>query len=161
MYDIYLNKGCASTRLAELQKHVPHIPQQTWLKIQERHPGFLEVDLHQSDAISLMKALRRAGARGRIVPTAYREPRLSIEEALRIAVNSISIQEKERFPGYSFNEVKLIHDDVMWWVFSSVSEKLVEEGFIPGALHAYVDKIDGHIWGPEELERLSEHEHAI
>ncbi len=40
------------------------------------------------------------------------------------------------------------------WTFGAVSEQLVKEGRIPGALYAGVDKLDGHIWKQTDLERL-------
>jgi hypothetical protein len=40
------------------------------------------------------------------------------------------------------------------WVFAAPSEKLMKEDRISGLIFAEVDKLDGHVWSPEEIYRL-------
>jgi hypothetical protein len=63
--------------------------------------------------------------------------------------------------GYEFNAVKYRREDDRYWVFSAASERLIEEGYVPGAVFACVDKADGHIWSDEEFERYAQPLNAL
>lgn len=79
--------------------------------------------------------------------------KITLEEAYQLAEREIARQRavSPSLSGYEFGPVRLKREDERTWVFVSGSEQLQDEGCIPGALYARVDKCDGHIWSPEEL----------
>lgn len=83
---------------------------------------------------------------------------LTIEQAQAIAEQAISdiIRYAEDLKGYHFNPVKFRRDNDRYWVFSAASEQLIEEGYVPGAVYACVDKADGHVWSTEEQDRYAQ-----
>lgn len=80
---------------------------------------------------------------------------LTINEALAIAEREIAeiIKTAPELQGYEFKPVHYWRETDPYWVFSAVSERLIEEGYVPGAVLACVDKTDGHVWSVEEQER--------
>jgi hypothetical protein len=83
---------------------------------------------------------------------------ISIKEALPIAEKHIAdvVCGSERLKAYQFGPVYLRWETERYWVFSSASEQLIEEGYVPGAISACVDKADGHIWSIEEQSRYAQ-----
>ena len=81
---------------------------------------------------------------------------LTIAEAQRIAEDNIRrrISQSERLSRYQFGPVVFERDDEYFWTFVSGSKQLQDEGWVPGALHACVDKVDGHVWTSEEMEEF-------
>lgn len=80
---------------------------------------------------------------------------INLQEALEIAEHEIQqrIETAPELAGYEFGTVRLRRENPAFWVFSAGSEQLIEEGYIPGAIFACVDKTDGHLWTREEQER--------
>lgn len=79
-------------------------------------------------------------------------------DALQIAEREISevIRSSERLRRYEFEQVKLREEYDRFWVFSAGSKQLMDEGRVPGAVSACVDKVDGHIWSIKEQERYAQ-----
>ncbi len=87
---------------------------------------------------------------------------ITLEEALLLAEREIErqIAASPVLSGYQFSPVRLKGEDERSWVFVSGSEQLQDEGYVPGALYARVDKRDGHIWSPDELANYLERQAA-
>jgi hypothetical protein len=117
-------------------------------------PGFLGLDLPFYDALALLGRLRTRGAVGHLTPVVYRQPRVSIDEALLLAQPVLIQREATAFTGYQFGPVTLWREEARWWVIGAVSEQLLNEGHIPGGVSTVIDKLDGHIWTFEEIEAL-------
>ncbi len=83
---------------------------------------------------------------------------LTIAEALPIAERYIAeiIARSERLRKYEFGPVRFRREADGYWVFSAGSRQLQEEGRVPGAVSACVDKVDGHVWSLEEQERYAQ-----
>ncbi len=83
---------------------------------------------------------------------------LTIDEALAIARREIAgvINNSERLRKYEFKPVRYRRETDRYWVFSAASEQLIEEGYVPGAVSACVDKVDGHIWSVKEQEQYAQ-----
>jgi hypothetical protein len=83
---------------------------------------------------------------------------LTVKDAYAVAERAILeiIRNAEELQGYDFGPVKFRRENDRFWVFSAASEQLIEEGYVPGAVYACVDKVDGHIWSIEEQERYAQ-----
>ena len=88
---------------------------------------------------------------------------LTIAEALPIAERHIAevIARSERLRKYEFDPVCFRREADRYWVFSAGSRQLQEEGRVPGAVSACVDKVDGHVWSLEEQERYAQSLSAV
>lgn len=70
-------------------------------------------------------------------------------KALSIARKAIkSKQSKTKYT--DFSEIRLNEENSQFWVFVSGSEKMYNDGHIPGAFFVHIDKKDGHILSCEE-----------
>ncbi len=160
LYDIYLSWRCQI--LPDLEDLVETVPALADPALQARMldrtkaPGFLGLDLPADGALSLLHRLRslKVSSRGYLLPSAYRQPRITIEQATPIAEQAIEELQVRRFPDHTLGPVHFQWEQSVCWTFGAVSEQLIKEGRIPGALHASVDKLDGHIWKQTDLERL-------
>lgn len=83
---------------------------------------------------------------------------LTVAEALPLAERHIAevITRSKRLSHYEFLPVKFLRETARYWVFTSVSPQSQAEGYVPGAVSACVDKVDGHIWSIEEQERYAQ-----
>lgn len=81
---------------------------------------------------------------------------LTITMAQQIAEENIRrrISQSEKLAAYQFAPAVLESDGEYFWTFASGSEQLQQEGVVPGALHACVDKVDGHVWTNQEMEEF-------
>jgi|GEM_PF-2489922 hypothetical protein len=158
-YDIYLY--CRSTGLHALKRiaiayHSLMTPTVQY-KMRQEHPGFLGLNISEALAKTLLARLRETGADGEVIAAAYHEPLISVDEAAVFAERYIERRRQERFPAYDFEPARHWRqgDRPRWWGFFAPSPKLQDEGHIPGAIFASVDKLDGHIWTYEEQEQLA------
>ncbi|MBR8836511.1 MAG: hypothetical protein DSM106950_21455 [Stigonema ocellatum SAG 48.90 = DSM 106950] len=94
-----------------------------------------------------------------MVPSAYRQPKVTLEMAYLIAKQVISQKQETHFSNYKFEPVKFLREGAMWWEFAATSEELIQQSHIPGGIHICVDKLDGHVWTPQEQVRLSGEEY--
>lgn len=128
----------------------------------DRRPGsgFLGFDLSIGEAYALLTRLRALGASALLIPAHYREPQLTQEQALPLAERYLQehIARGEVLSRYAFEPVHPAGelDSPLCWVFRAPSPQMQEEGYIPGVLHAHVDKVDGHILEPYEARELQE-----
>ncbi|MEO7001623.1 MAG: hypothetical protein ABI068_07455 [Ktedonobacterales bacterium] len=161
-FDVYLLIGCASrpdlgTVIAAnplLASPLTDLVVQARLTQRNGAPGFLGVDVSQQQATSLLAELQRLGAHGAVIPSLYRQPRISAQEAASRAQPVLVQQEAQYFPNYQFGPVRVWQDDARWWVIGAVAQKLIDEGHIPGGVVVYVDKLDGRVLSSDEKLRV-------
>jgi len=160
-FDVYLLIGCATRPdLGALIAANPLLARpftdpttQATLTQRDAAPGFLGVDVSQQQATALLTELQRLGAQGSILPSLYRQPRISAQEAAVRAQPTLVQQEAHYFPSYQFGPVRVWQDDARWWVVGAVAQKLVDEGHIPGGVVVYVDKLDGRVLTGDDMLR--------
>jgi hypothetical protein len=80
--------------------------------------------------------------------------KLNVITAKTIATNEIVrvIKNSPLLSQYKFGDIKLKNENERFWTFSTSSDELFEQGFVPGALYVCVDKEDGHVLTDEEIE---------
>jgi hypothetical protein len=146
MYDIYLLTGCHSRpNLGDILTDVPK-------RIFEHSPGFIGLCLSRERATRVFDRLKSVGGRGYVIPSIYREPKISGERAQSIA--ELALQSYQESHEVNFAPVRLMSSDPMWWKFAAVSEELIQKGIVPGTLYICVDKIDGHVWQTQEFDEF-------
>ena len=161
MYDIYLSMGCRELPvLDDLVTQIPMLAdpalQQKILTGSPHHPGFLGLDLPEELAQALFRRLKSKRAGGLWLLSAYRQPRVSQEQAARLAEPAIAELAKNHFqrhPDDTLGPVGFVGERPEVWVFGARSEQLGAMGMIPGGLWVSVDKLDGHIWTREDFGR--------
>ena len=162
-FDVYLLMGCATrpdlgaliAATPTLARPLTDLATQARLMRRDAAPGFLGVDLSQQQATGLLIELQRLGAQGSILPSLYRQPRISAREAAARAQPTLVQQEAQYFPTYQFGPVRVWQDDARWWVVGAVAQKLVDEGHIPGGVVVYVDKLDGRVLTGDDMLRVA------
>ncbi|HSK72545.1 MAG TPA: hypothetical protein VK892_12655 [Pyrinomonadaceae bacterium] len=76
---------------------------------------------------------------------------LNKSRALKIAEEAIGKRQRES--NYDdFSPVEFHGETDSFWIFVSGSQAMIDDGIIPGAFFAVVDKSDGHIWTRLEQE---------
>lgn len=154
--DVYLTSGCRKIPdLSDLGQKYPILLETDFQAyLLERSPKFLGLDMLEEDAVVLWRRLECAQGRGLYLPSSYRTPRISREEAFQIAERWIVQRQAERWPNIAFDPLQFCSEDAMWWTFCSGSEAWRQQGLLPGALYALIDKLDGHLWQAQETEAL-------
>ena len=77
---------------------------------------------------------------------------LNKNQALEIAKNKIhKLQDESNYN--DFSPVELNGETESFWIYVSGSEAMIDDGIIPGAFFAVIDKTDGHIWTRSEQEK--------
>lgn len=140
MYDIYLSAGCLE--LPVLDDLVPQIPmltdpafQQKLLTGSPHRPGFLGLDLPEELAQVLFQRLLPTRAVGSWLLSAYRQPRVSKEQAARLAepaIAELARKHFERHPDDTLGPVVFVGEKPEFWAFGARSEQLGAMGMIPG-----------------------------
>jgi hypothetical protein len=113
-------------------------------------PGFLGVNLNAHDAADALLRLKQSGARGMVVAAGYRTGGLRMEDALPIAEDYLAALVAQRYPAVPFEGIRFVREEALWWTFARSSEALIGQGYVPGALFAAIDKLDGHVWTEDE-----------
>ncbi len=76
---------------------------------------------------------------------------LNKNQALEIAEKTIhELQKKSDYN--DFSPVEFNGETESFWIYVSGSQAMIDDGIIPGAFFAVVDKTDGHIWTRSEQE---------
>ncbi len=156
-YDVYLIRGANKLPdLTDLMSEAPCLQEPALQQRLLQHAtNVLNVELPKKGAIHLLQLLQEEDAKGSLLPTAYRRPKISVEQALPLAEQAITKLQETRQPGDTLGPVHFLREYPTCWTFGVVSEQLIKNGVIPGMFHASVDKLDGHIWQPEEFDRLA------
>jgi len=66
------------------------------------------------------------------------------QEVQRIIEDDSELDESE------VEEISFERENEWAWTFTAKIPKLIEEGWIPGAITVLIDKNDGHVWTEEE-----------
>ncbi len=134
---------------------------------QARRPrfGFLGYDLPVGEAYGLLTRLRGLGARADLLPARYREPPLTVEQALPIAERYLQerIAHEPQLRRFAFEPVRHTgdFDAPTHWFFFAPSPQMDEASYVPAWISASVDKVDGHIHEPYEARELQEEWEAM
>lgn len=122
---------------------------------------FMGLELPVGKAYVLREQLAALGATSIILPSRYRVPRLTVDQAFAIARQDIEqrITQDKKLSRSAFSPVEPIprFEHPTCWTFGAPSPQLQDEGFIPGVIFSAIDKCDGHVHQPrEELELVEE-----
>ena len=81
---------------------------------------------------------------------------MTYDNALQAAERHIRerISASDFLARHKFGAVGLRSENNRFWTFVSGSDELFEQGIVPGAVYACVDKMDGHIWTEDEIEQF-------
>jgi len=94
-----------------------------------------------------LQKIRQYCGNGYVVPSKYRVPRVTMEEAESIARK---VYEGWLKAGSKLDVLSEGLDDLLWWSFYAEDIEAVEKGMIPGTVTIDVDKLDGHLRTHEE-----------
>jgi hypothetical protein len=80
---------------------------------------------------------------------------MTVQQAKEIAEHQLQmhISSSEILSQYRFSEAGLKSENERFWTFVRGSDELFEEGYVPGAVYACVDKQDGRVWTDDEVEQ--------
>ena len=75
-----------------------------------------------------------------------------LNEAINIAHKEVEkiIEADPELNKSDVEEVRLDRESEWVWTFVADIPKLINEGWIPGAITVFVDKNDGHVWTEQE-----------
>jgi hypothetical protein len=161
MYDIYIYQ--AGKTLPEMNDLIDSFPelanQKTQLHTLHDSRKFLGLNLPFDIAKNLTRRLHtEAKASCQIIPTRYRdnEPKFTIETAYPIAEKALRELQTTKYPEIHFYPIIYTpgHSGIMYITFASGGKEWQDEGLIPGAIFASVDRLDGHLWTDEEMIEL-------
>jgi hypothetical protein len=81
---------------------------------------------------------------------------LPFDKASEIAERHIrdSISASDFLSRHQFGETGLQSENDRFWTFVRGSDQLFDEGYVPGAVYACVDKVDGHVLNGDEVEQF-------
>jgi hypothetical protein len=154
IYDVYLFK------VVENFDIVRNVLEAQGLRTQEimSRLGYLGLNLDFLWVTSIMFLLREQGITGIEVPIKYRDAttKISTEEATIIADPYLRQDSGNHYPGYEFSPPILAGEQPMWYIFTTTSERLMQETKSPWRFHTYVDVLDGHVWTKEAREQFFE-----
>lgn len=150
-FDIWVNQGCVEP--PEIDYLLPIIGEtqlhQLRLKVNLNAPGFLGLDFSLDDALELKQKILLKRALGLVVPTKYRTPRLSVDQARPIAEVVIKRETARLAQGLTVYPMSYERENVLCFTFSAVVKEWAEQDLIPSRLFASIDKVDGHHWSAE------------
>ena len=159
-YDIYLNAHFDSPpEVSDLIQKAPLLADPTFqsrLMNRSYSLGALGLELSEDLAAHLFERFKAAGSEGYCFPAIYHHPRITKEQAATIAAQAIEKRRLEHDPTDTLGTLFLFNDGPFCWTFGASSKHLSDAGLIPGALLAWIDKLDGHIWEWKELRLLEE-----
>ena len=119
-------------------------------RLMASRPGFLGVDMSPAEAVTALRQLTDNGARGSIIAADYRRATLRMEDAFERADLELGERQRREYPDVPFEPTRFVREEALWWTFCRPSEALIALGYVPGALYAAVDKLDGHLWSEDE-----------
>jgi hypothetical protein len=158
LYDIYVapTPHTLSSR-DDLTGYIHLLTPAATTRLFSKKSGFLGLNLHVESAVELYKRLHALGVWGDVVPVKYRQPKITVQAARRLAEKAIKNKCALNFPNITFEPVEFDFEGAMTYDFSAGSEELHQLGlWEPDAVFASVDKVDGHIW-----ERLEYYKYVV
>ncbi|GHO48679.1 hypothetical protein [Ktedonospora formicarum] len=158
IFDIYLLRNCqVSIPFEDFVKQISAISEHRMNLETLQYPfhvGFFGLDLSYEAAASLLQHLKSLGAEGCRLPAAYRQPHISREQAKPLAEQIISRLHATYIPDDILGPLSFVRESEVCWIFGAASPQLLKERGEPGVLYAQIDKLDGHMWTPEEMQFL-------
>ncbi len=112
-----------------------------------KNRGWAGLDESLEEARKILEKLRKYQVNGYLVESRYRQPRITLEEARKIAEKRYSELVES---GRNLEPMDNGYDDIMWWIFPVEDIDAVAKGLIPGMVVIGVDKLDGHLRTHEE-----------
>lgn len=109
--------------------------------------GMIHMGLPLRESREVLAVVRAAAANAYLVPTKYRDPPISMEQARSRAM---VVHAEKRALGQRLAELDEGYDDMLWWTFCADDLDAVEKDLVPGCVRIAVDKRDGHIRSPQE-----------
>jgi hypothetical protein len=101
------------------------------------------------------REVRRTSERRKaLVPSRYRTPRVSLEEA-RSRAESVLRDRQHRYQDVTFGDVEIYAYHPMVYTLVTFSPEWQHEGRVPGGLICSIDKVDGHVWTTDEQEQYA------
>ncbi len=155
-FDIYLYVGCANPPAPGEEIPLPLREPSVFVRVMRwESRGFLGLDLLRPEVATIRKWFKEHHASVLLVPVAYRQPRVTVEEAYPIAEQFRRQKQSRRYPTLTWGPiVRAAHaGEACAWAFFSGSDELQRQGYVPGGLFACVDKLDGHVWTDEDDNR--------
>jgi hypothetical protein len=179
MYDVFIKyKTGEATELVQLREVYSFLNDDIIRLVAEGKPTYLGLDLPTQQAFDLSNTLDKFERHSAVVPAIYRDPIISVEEALPIAEDYISRLIEIRREKYSNEAASVAHyskrkslyylhlkeiafEPVCFsiateccWSFIAPSKALQAEGWVPGALFANIDKVTGQVWDRSETQAV-------
>jgi hypothetical protein len=109
--------------------------------------GIMYLDLPREEAYRYARALRDAKGSGILVPTRYREPRISPAEGLTLATNEFS---RIHDPDAEYGQASIANEYCCWcYTFPDLTAQA--QGIIPGALFIFIHKMTGRVCTNKEV----------
>lgn len=112
--------------------------------------------LSWEEASALVHASPRSGL---LVPEEYFTGARDIAEALPIAEAELDRGEERARARHgqnlTFRSTEFVDENPLWWSFRRGCVELQKAGWIPGAATCRVDKLDLHVWSPEEADAFA------
>jgi len=158
LYDIYVSPTPHTlSSIDDLTGYIHLLTQAATTRLFSKQSGFLGLNLHVEKAVELFKRLHDLGIWGDVAPIKYRQPKITVQAAHRLAEKAIKNECALNFPNITFRPVEFYFERSMTYSFCAGSEELHQLGlWEPDAVFATVDKVDGHIW-----ERFEYHNYII
>jgi hypothetical protein len=100
------------------------------------------------------EAKRTSARRKALVPSRYRTPRVSLEEA-RSQAGTVLRDRQRSYQDVTFGDVELYAYHPMVYTLVTFSPEWQQEGRVPGGLICSIDKVDGHLWTTDEQEHYA------
>lgn len=155
LYDIYLFTGVRTLPPTEkLLTAVPAFEEPAALelfqeRIQQRNPAFLSLDLKARSVIAVFQYVRSGKATGYILPAAYRQPRISSEEAFPLVEAAMLSLKADLSPEQQTTSLKFAREEPVCWAFNLTYGQRTR-------VSVHIDKLDGHVWQKRDLRRVWE-----
>lgn len=112
--------------------------------------GLISLGVEHEEGKRLLGLVRQAGARGYLMPVAYRKPRISLEQARELASRK---HQELRKSGKRLLELMEGYNDGLWWTFAAEDEDALEKDLTPGAVFISIDKLDGSLRTKEQYQK--------
>jgi len=104
--------------------------------------GWINLGLDLAEVRQTLQKIREHRGNGYVVPSQYRVPRVTVDQAESIARK---VYEELLKGGLRLDVLSEELDDVLWWSFYAEDIDAVQRGIIPGTVTIAVDKLDGHL----------------
>lgn len=149
-FDVYVYEPC------EVASEGVDLSPELRERLSQVKEDFLHLDFPtKEEAAVLARLIVAHGGEARVIDAAYREPRITLEQAWPLAEQELEALKAVCEPA-EYDPLEFHNEDPMRWIFCAVSPELMARGKIPGALFPAIDKVDGHAWQTPEFDADAE-----